>query len=204
MFASLPAHTGRFLVNARHAYVTGAAAAVRALAVTGRVLRRATIAVLETLERVLLSPVGRERVHASATFALIFLFALTSVDYLLSGGPEFNAPARASQPERVLRAVYEAAPAELAAAPEAAPAAVQQEETATALSPRMSEARGASVILVSQTFQPEPRRAEARPAAETRQAPDDLSGDTAAAEEQAPPRKELRMKAPPAADAEAL
>lgn len=55
-----------------------------------RVSKRALIATLTVLEKVLLSPSGRERVHATAVFTLIFAFGVTSVDYLLSGGPEFS------------------------------------------------------------------------------------------------------------------
>lgn len=49
---------------------------------------------LAPLERVLLSERARERLHAGAVYALIFAFLVSSVDFLLSGGPEFGAAPR--------------------------------------------------------------------------------------------------------------
>lgn len=211
MLAKLSALPGRFELNVRRASATASQAAQHAYGVTSRALKRAILVVLGSVEAVLLSPAGRERVHASATFALIFLFAVTSVDFLLSGGPEFGAPARAAQPQRVLHAVVQAAPTEVAAAAEqSAPAPAP-----TALSSAMMETRGANIIAVSQTFQ---AQAEQRPLAqapaatsasivEASQPSDLLAGETAdAADATAPaapaqPRKEVRVKAPQAAAA---
>ncbi|QGZ95719.1 hypothetical protein [Terricaulis silvestris] len=58
--------------------------------------KRALVATLGVIERTLLSERGRERVHATAVFTLIFAFGVTSVDYLLTGGPELSQGARAA------------------------------------------------------------------------------------------------------------
>jgi hypothetical protein len=51
--------------------------------------RRGLHAGLGVVERVLLSPSGRERTQATAVFALIFAFAVTSVDAIITGGMDF-------------------------------------------------------------------------------------------------------------------
>lgn len=58
------------------------------------VSKRAIVIALAPLEAILLSAPTRERIQAGATFALILAFAVSSVDFLLSGGPELNAPGR--------------------------------------------------------------------------------------------------------------
>lgn len=58
--------------------------------------KRAAIGTLLTVENVLLSPQGRDRVHAVTVFALIFGFAVMSVDMILTGGPELIPSAQAS------------------------------------------------------------------------------------------------------------
>jgi hypothetical protein len=58
--------------------------------------KRALIATLTVIEKILLSHSGRERTHAIAVFTLIFAFGVTSVDYLLTGGPELSQGARAA------------------------------------------------------------------------------------------------------------
>lgn len=126
--------------------VTGKAS-LRFLQVSGRVLRRGLNAVLGVLEAVLLSASGRERIHAITTFALIFLFAVTSVDFLISGGPEFGAPARSERPAAVVQAAPSAAPEPAA---ERADADVVPTEVASSL----AETRAASVVAVSQSFEP--------------------------------------------------
>jgi hypothetical protein len=63
---------------------------------TWRLTKHATNAILNVVEKTLLSASGRERVHATAVFALIFAFGVTSVDYLLTGGPELSQGARAA------------------------------------------------------------------------------------------------------------
>jgi hypothetical protein len=63
---------------------------------TATVAKRVTIAVLVATERTLLSHSGRERTQAFAVWALILAFGVTSVDYLLTGGPEFSSGARAA------------------------------------------------------------------------------------------------------------
>jgi hypothetical protein len=52
---------------------------------------------LSPFEAVLLSGPARERMHASAVFALIFAFGFTSVDFLLSGGFDLNSRPAARQ-----------------------------------------------------------------------------------------------------------
>jgi len=54
---------------------------------------------LALIERTLLSPKGRERLHASSVFALIFAFGVMSVDMLITGGPELISSARAATAE---------------------------------------------------------------------------------------------------------
>lgn len=51
---------------------------------------------LSLVERALLSPKWRERLHASSVFALIFAFGIASVDMLVTGGPELIGSARAA------------------------------------------------------------------------------------------------------------
>jgi hypothetical protein len=58
--------------------------------------KRAFIAALILIEKTLLSHSGRERTQAVAVFTLIFAFGVTSVDYLLTGGPELSPGARAA------------------------------------------------------------------------------------------------------------
>lgn len=67
-----------------------------ALRWTGRQSKRAAIGTLLTVENVLLSPNGRDRVHAVTVFALIFGFAVMSVDMIITGGPELIPSAQAS------------------------------------------------------------------------------------------------------------
>lgn len=64
------------------------------------------------------NPTKRERVKATATFAFIFAFAVGSMDYLITGGPDWNpdgGQAYASEyvaPVRLSFATAEAAPLE--------------------------------------------------------------------------------------------
>jgi hypothetical protein len=67
-----------------------------ALRWTGHQSKRAALGALMSVENVLLSAKGRERVHAASVFALIFGFAILSVDTILTGGPEFIPSAQAS------------------------------------------------------------------------------------------------------------
>ena len=186
----LPALPADFELNARRTYeaarqAAGRAsqAAQRALAVTSRALRRWTLFACERLEAVLLSAAGRERVHAIATFSLIFLFAVTSVDFLIAGGAEFGSPARAAQP----RAVY-AAPAEHSVLP---PLPDDFVAAPTALAASLSTARHANVIAVSQSFETPRTNASANqdptPAHATEAGADPtLAGETEPAGEPAP------------------
>lgn len=63
---------------------------------TARVSKRIFLATLEAIEKTLLSHSGRERTQAVAVFTLIFAFGVTSIDFLLTGGPEFSQGARAA------------------------------------------------------------------------------------------------------------
>lgn len=58
--------------------------------------KRMFIRALVGLEGLLLTHKGRERTQAVAVFALIFGFFVTSVDFLLTGGPEFGPGAQAA------------------------------------------------------------------------------------------------------------
>lgn len=55
-----------------------------------------SISTLVAVERTLLSHSGRERAQAFAVWALILGFGVTSVDFLITGGPEFSQGARAA------------------------------------------------------------------------------------------------------------
>jgi hypothetical protein len=68
----------------------------KAAVLTFAFLRRVLVRVLLAMETTLLDPAGRERVHATSVFALIFAFAVTSVDFLVTGGPEWSADAYAA------------------------------------------------------------------------------------------------------------
>ena len=118
----------------------------RAAVVTRRAVRSGLRRGLEPIETVLLSPSGRERVHATTTFALIFLFAVSSVDFLIAGGAEFGAPARAA-PRQI---VAEAAP--LTRARAETPAVRDAEATPTEIAAPLAEATEASVTPVSLSF----------------------------------------------------
>jgi hypothetical protein len=59
--------------------------------------RRGLADALSPFEALLLSAAARERMHASAVFALIFAFAVTSVDFMLSGGFDFAERPQARQ-----------------------------------------------------------------------------------------------------------
>lgn len=65
--------------------------------------KRGVVASLQGVENTMLSPRGRERVHAFSVFALIFAFGLYSLDMLIAGGPELIPSAQAStaNPARV-------------------------------------------------------------------------------------------------------
>jgi hypothetical protein len=185
---------------AGHVFSLATRATVRALAVTGSALRRAALAVLEAIETVLLSPAGRERIHAIATFSLIFLFAVASVDFLISGGPEFGAPAREAQPQpqRMVR-VWAPPSAGVSAAPTTIDEAVP-----TALSPSLADAREANVIALSQNFAAPVASVERPAAIEARvdvspqvEGLADGAGDVATearATDEAQPRKHVRRK----------
>lgn len=119
---------------------------------TGVHMRRAVrvsgaLWVLARLETVLLSPSGRERIHATTTFALIFMLAVTSVDFLI-GGAEFGSPARAAQPRSVIHASIINGPERSVAAEPSIRAAEPVAQVASAFA-GVSEA---NVVAVSQTF----------------------------------------------------
>jgi hypothetical protein len=127
----------------RDAYVIASRTVRRAVAVTARTSRRWTLIVLERLETVLLNASARERIHATATFALIFAFAVTSVDFMIAGGGEFGSPARAAQPRTILAAGNRTPPA---------PQPRVEQPMATELASTLADAREANVIAVSQNF----------------------------------------------------
>jgi hypothetical protein len=118
----------------------------RAAVVTRRAVRSGLRRGLEPIETVLLSPSGRERIHAATTFALIFLFAVSSVDFLIAGGAEFGAPARAA----TRQIVVEAAP--LTRARAETPAVRDDEATPTEIAAPLADATEANVTPVSQSF----------------------------------------------------
>jgi hypothetical protein len=131
---------------ARRAWLDIWEKAQRAVVVTRRAVRSGLRGGLEPFENVLLSPSGRERVHATATFALIFLFAVSSVDFLIAGGAEFGAPARAA-PRQIL---VQSAPQTRDRAE--VPAARDEEATPTEIAAPLAEATQTSVTPVSQSF----------------------------------------------------
>jgi len=160
-------------------------------------LKRGTFHGLGPIERAMLSGKSREFIHATATFVLIFLFAITSVDFLIGGGPDFGSPARREAgPVRMVRIDPPAAVAAASAADDSMP---------TEVSPALASSRAASVLPVSQSFAPPPIRrmraseapAEANPASETL-----ADGAAPAAETSAEtPRKHVRTKDDPASPA---
>jgi hypothetical protein len=166
------------------------------------VLRRGTFQLLGPVETALLNPVGRDRIHATATFALIFLFAVTSVDFLISGGPEFGAPARAAQQQRLVRASPPPSAVDVAA-PD-----IADEPAPTALSSALEEAREANVVALSQAFAAPPETSSESeapagviPQASVPLADGPLSGaanEPSAGAEEAGPRKRTRVKGEPA------
>lgn len=64
--------------------------------VSVNVAKRSSMSTLVAVERTLLSHSGRERTQAFAVWTLILAFGVTSVDFLLTGGPEFSQGARAA------------------------------------------------------------------------------------------------------------
>jgi hypothetical protein len=72
--------------------VAAKAGARRAWALAKRMFILALIGV----EKALLTHKGRERTQAIAVYTLIFAFFVSSVDFLLSGGPEFGPGAQAA------------------------------------------------------------------------------------------------------------
>jgi hypothetical protein len=152
---ALPAHFG---LTARRSFASASLAVQRwsgaayrttraAFLTASRSLKAWAFRTLAPVEAVLLSASGRERIHASATFALIFLFAVTSVDFLINGGPEFGSPARAAQPQHILRAAVSPAPMAGETVAEPVP---------TALASTLADVREARVTSVSQSFEPPP------------------------------------------------
>jgi hypothetical protein len=117
----------------------------RAARLTLAFLKRAGLQALALIERALLSHAGRERIQATAVFALIIALAVTSIDYLITGGPEFNINARAtpyvSQANLIAPRSRDAG-IELAMleTPAPAPAAAAAEERAVEPGPRHVEA----------------------------------------------------------------
>ncbi len=132
MRGDLAVHAADFEQAARRAWLDGRERVRRTAAATRRAVRSGVRSALQPFETVLLSPSGRERIHAAATFALIFLFAVSSVDFLVAGGGEFGTPARAaplrtqtyastSAPVSRTPAPVDRAPADIAAGPVEAP-----------------------------------------------------------------------------------
>lgn len=89
-------HVARAWATTKRRSAQGWAFAKRVASKIAVLSKRALVATLSVIEKTLLSPVGRERVHATAVFTLIFAFGVTSVDFLLTGGPELSPGARAA------------------------------------------------------------------------------------------------------------
>lgn len=145
MRGDLVVRAAEFEQAARRAWLTTSQRARRAADVARRSLRSGLRGALEPVETVLLSPSGRERIHATATFAFIFLFAVSSVDFLIAGGAEFGTPARAAPRQMMV----EAAPPSVARAERSA---VQGQATPTEIAAPLAEATEASVTPVSQSL----------------------------------------------------
>jgi len=149
MQGRLAALRAEYVPAARHLYGDIKRAVQSCAAATSRAMRKGAVAVLAPVESALLSASGRERIHATATFALIFLFAVTSVDFLINGGPEFGAPARAAPSTPAIQAASSSSPSvDRAVTEEAAPS------RPAVLSPRLASTAEASVVPVSQSFDP--------------------------------------------------
>ena len=131
---------------ARRAWLDASDKTQRVAGITRRVVRSGLRRALEPIETVLLSPSGRERIHAATTFAFIFLFAISSVDFLIAGGAEFGAPARAATRQIVAQAALQN-PDRAVTAP------VRTEEaTPTEIAAPLAATTEASVTPVSQSF----------------------------------------------------
>jgi hypothetical protein len=146
MREDLAVQAAEFAQGAGRAWLTASEKAQRAAVAARRSVRSGLLRALEPIETVLLSPSGRERIHASATFALIFLFAVSSVDFLIAGGAEFGAPARAAPRQLVVQS----APQTRERAE--TPAARNHEATPTEIAAPLAEATQANVIPVGQSF----------------------------------------------------
>jgi hypothetical protein len=146
MRGDLAVQAPEFAQAARRAWRNACENAQRAAVVATRALRSGLLGALQPVETVLLSPSGRERIHAAATFALIFLFAVSSVDFLIAGGAEFGAPARA-EPRQI---VAQAAPQNRDHTQ--TPAAPSDVVMPTEVAAPLADATEASVTPVSQTF----------------------------------------------------
>jgi hypothetical protein len=100
----------------------------------------------------LLSAPSRERIHATATFTLIFLFAVTSVDFIVAGGAEFGS-LRSPESRSLLEASQHSAPERSALEASAAPA---DQSMPTAVAPALADVTEANVLPVSQSFEATP------------------------------------------------
>lgn len=144
MRGDLAVQAADFEQIARRAWLNAWEKAQRIAAVTRRAVRSGLRSALQPFESVLLSPSGPERIHAATTFALIFLFAVSSVDFLIAGGGEFGTPARAA-PLRAPAYVSNTAPASRTPAP-VEPAAP------TEIAATLAEATEGNVTPTSQSF----------------------------------------------------
>ena len=143
MRGDLAIHAAEFEQAARRAWLDAHEKARSTVWSARRAVRSGLRSTLLPVETVLLSPSGRDRIHAAATFALIFLFAVSSVDFLIAGGGEFGTPARTA-PQIVAEAQTRVR-AE-------APAVRSDVAIPTEIAAPLADATEASVTAVSQSF----------------------------------------------------
>jgi hypothetical protein len=123
-----------------------------AVRVTGAWAKPLVIAFLERLETVLLNASWRKRIHIGATYALIFAFALTSLDFLVGGGFDFGEP-RAAEPRSAVHASLNAAidrNRDITRIFRTERRAIAADEAPAVLSPALAEATQGTVTEVSQ------------------------------------------------------
>lgn len=170
--AALRTHIFKPFEAVHHGYENTCAAVSRAWRTIAPPLHSAVRAVrsgiragLAPIERTLLSAAGRERIHAVTVFTLIFAFAVTSIDFLVTGGPDFSggaprpqqfASAAAASP---ISTTVTPAPEPVSIAP--APAAQTEEaviETAAPVAAALEAGRVVPVSSLSSTALPSLQR----------------------------------------------
>lgn len=176
--AAAAPHVARVSAVARHWGARSWTFTQRAARKAAVLAKRGFLATLEVIEKTLLSHSGRERTQAVAVFTLIFAFAVTSVDFLLTGGPEFSQGARAATYTSQASLISARSPAPMGELAYAAPIettiepGVIEEAVVTPLSARAPAAQVAGLADAAEPPKPELERAEA-PASQPTKAKDE-------------------------------